>query len=165
MSPGPFVMRVKIIPASAFCCSGSLHLSQHRKVSLLITKKFVMGGTLRHNVVLSLKYLTCIPAKEPQFSSFSCFPSQKTFIQNICTPRCLQKIELDKKIYFRFKACTRKHGRVWQILKLSLTKGTTPNVISSHAYAVGHPGERVTASRCPQTFIIYLIPHFPSLHT
>lgn len=154
MSLGSFVRRVKIIPASVFCFSGNLHLSQYRKVSLLITKngqKFVMGGALRHNVVLSLKYLTCIPAEEQQFSSFSCFSSQKTFIQNICSPRCLQKIELDKKIFFGFKACARKHGRVWQILKSSVTKGTTPNVIAGGVYAVGHPGGRVTVPQCPQT--------------
>lgn len=94
-------------------------MSWYTKAILVITKngqKIVMGGALRHNVVLKLKYIPWIPAEEGQrFSPFSSFPSYSTFIQNICTPKCLQAIgltQLDKKMIFKFKACVRKHGKV-----------------------------------------------------
>lgn len=97
-------------------------MSWYTKANLVITKngqKIVMGGALRHNIVLKFKYMPWIPAEEGQrvspFSSFSSFPSYRTFIQNICTPKCLQTIgltQLDKKMLFKFKACGRKNGKV-----------------------------------------------------
>lgn len=57
-------------------------------------------------------------------------------------------------MFLSFKACVRKHGRVWQTLKSSLTKGTTPNVIAGGDYTVCHPGERVTTVS-PDIHIIF----------
>lgn len=93
-------------------------MSHCTKAILVITKngqKIVKGGALRYNVVLRLKYITCIPAEEGQRvpPCFS-FPSYRTSIQNICTPKCSQKMgptELDKKMLFKFKAYGRKHGK------------------------------------------------------
>lgn len=53
---------------------------------------------------------------------------------------------------------------MWQTLKPSLTKGTTPNVAAGGADTVCHPGVRVVVTQCPQAFKFYLIPHISSRH-